>query len=72
MKLLAFVTPLYIYHGWSTQKTFWEEKFTPANMKNCGCLNVRKHSEIKDGQKCITLDIYLKFGSLDKINITSS
>ena len=28
MKLLAVVTPPSIYHGCSTQKTFWEEKFT--------------------------------------------
>ena len=47
MNLLAVVTPLYIYHGWSTQKNLWEGKFTPANMKNCGRRNVRKHREIK-------------------------
>ena len=28
MKLLAVVTPPSIYHGYSTWKTFWEEKFT--------------------------------------------
>ena len=28
MKLLVVVTPQSIYHGRSTQKTFWEEKFT--------------------------------------------
>ena len=28
MKFLAVVTPLSIYHGCSTRKTFWEEKFT--------------------------------------------
>ena len=28
MKLLAVVTPPSIYHGCSTRKTFWEEKFT--------------------------------------------
>ena len=28
MKILAVVTPPYIYHGCSTWKTFWEEKFT--------------------------------------------
>ena len=50
--LLAVVTPLYIYHGCSTQKTFWEgnftgeEKFTlgeftAVNMKNCRRRNVR-------------------------------
>ena len=42
------------------------------NMKNCGRRNVRKHREIKGSDKYITLDISLKFGSLDKIMITSS
>ena len=28
MKLLSVVTPLSIYHSYSTRKTFWEEKFT--------------------------------------------
>ena len=41
-------------------------------MKNCGSLNVRKHREIKNGEKYITLDIPLKFGSLDKMKIKSS
>ena len=77
MKLLAVVTPLSIYHGCSTWKTFWEEKFTlgqfkPVNIKDCGCRNVRKHMEIKNGEKYITLGISLKFGSLDKMKITSS
>ena len=64
MKLLAVVTPLSIYHGCSTQKTFWEETFTgeeklfsTVNMKNCGLCNVRKHNEIKGSDKYITLDI---------------
>ena len=50
MKLLAVVTPPYIYHGCSTRKTFWEGKFTgeenlfsSVNMKNCDRRNVRKH-----------------------------
>ena len=37
-------------------------------MKNCCRCNVKKHREIKDGQKYITLDVFLDFGSLDKIN----
>ena len=41
-------------------------------MKNCGRCNVRKHRGIKDGDKYITLDISLKFGSLDKMKIKSS
>ena len=41
-------------------------------MKNCGCRNVMKHREIKNGEKYITLDISLKFGSMDNMKITSS
>ena len=41
-------------------------------MKNCGCWNVRKHIEIKGSDKYANLDISLKFGSLDKMRITSS
>ena len=41
-------------------------------MKNCGRHNVRKHREIKDSDTYIHLDILLKFGSLDKMRITSS
>ena len=79
MNLLAVVTPLYIYHGCSTRKTLWEEKFTgdeklfsAANTKNCGRRNVSKHKEIKGSDKYVTLDISLKFDSLEKMKITSS
>ena len=79
MKLLAVVTPPYIYHGCSTRKTFWEEKFTgkksfflDVNMKNCGHHNVRKHKDIKGSDKYVSLDISSKFDILDKIKITSS
>ena len=79
IKLIVVVTPPSIYHGFSTRKTFWEEKFTgeeelfsAMNMKNCGCHNVRKHKVIKSSDKYVTLDISLKFDSLDKIKITSS
>ena len=41
-------------------------------MKNCGCHNIRKHKEIKGSDKYVTLDISLKFDSLDKMKITSS
>ena len=66
MKLLAVVTPLYIYHCCSTWMTLWEGKFplgefTALNMKNCGCWNVSKHGEIKGSDKYVTLDICLKF-----------
>ena len=64
MKLLAVVTPPYIYHGCSTRKKFWEKNFTgkenlflAVNMKNCGRSNVRKHKEIKGSDKYVILDI---------------
>ena len=79
MKLLAVVTPPYIYHGRSTRKKLWEVKFTgeeklfsSVNMKNCGPCNVSKHKDIKGSDKYVTLDISLKFDSLDTMKITSS
>ena len=67
MKLLAVLTPPYIYHGCSTWKTFWEEKFTgekklflAVNMKIFGRCNVRKQKKIKGSDKYVTLDISLK------------
>ena len=67
MNLLVVLSPSSIYHGFSTWKTFWEETFTLVDMEICGCHNVRKHREIKDGEKYIALDIYLNFVSLEKI-----
>ena len=79
MKLLAVVTPLSIYHGCSTWKTLWEEKFTGkenlflvVDIKNCSRRNVRKHKEIRGSDKYVTLDISSKFDSLDNMKITSS
>ena len=77
MKLLAVVTPRSIYHGCSTRKTFWEEKFTlgeftSVNMKHCGRCNVRKHIGIKGSDKYVTLDISLKIYSLENMKIKSS
>ena len=79
MKLLVVVTPLSIYHGCSTRKTFWEGKlisegklFSDVNMKNCGHRNVMKHKEIKGSCKYVTLEISLKFVSLDNMRITYS
>ena len=85
MKFLVFVTPLSIYHGCSTRKTFWEEKFTgkkylyeSMNMKNCGCRKVMNHNKIKSSDKCVTLNIYgilsisEKFDDLNKMETTSS
>ena len=76
MKLLAVLTPLSIYHSCSTRRMFWEKKFTlseftPVNMKKWGRSNVRKHRDIKNVEKYITLDISLKFDSLEKTKITS-
>ena len=42
------------------------------NIKNCGRRNVQKHIEIKGSNKYVNLYISLKFGSLDKMRITSS
>ena len=79
MKFLVVVTPPSIYHGCSTRKTFWEEKFTgnkyffeSVKMKNCGRRKVRKHKEIKDSDKGVTLNISEKFDSLNKMETTSS
>ena len=80
---LSVVTLPSIYHICSTWKMFWEklftgeEKFTlgdstAVNIKNYGRRNVRKHREIKVSDKYVTLYILLKFGSQDKIRITSS
>ena len=64
MKFLVFVTPPSIYRVFSTQKTFWEEKFTgkkylfqSVNMKNCGCRKVSKHKVIKGSDKIVTLNV---------------
>ena len=79
MKFLVVVTPPSIYHGCSTRKTFWEEKYTgkkylfqSVNMKSCGRRKVRKHKEIKGSDKIVTLNISSKFDSLNKMKIKSS
>ena len=41
------------------------------NTKNYGSFNVSKHIEIKVSEKYVTLNISLKFESLDKMIITS-
>ena len=76
-KILVVVTPPSIYHGCSTWKTLWWEKFTlceftPVNMKNCDHRNIRKHSKIKNSDKYTTLDISLEYGSMENMKITSS
>ena len=79
MKFLVIVTTPSIYHGCSTRKTFWEEKFTgkkdlfqSVNMKNCGRRIVRKHKEIKGSDKIFTLNVSAKFDSLNKMETKSS
>ena len=80
MRFLVVVTPPSIYHSCSTRKKFWQENFTGkqdlfqyVNIKNCGHRKVRKHKEIKDSEKCVTLNIYEilniseKFDDLDKM-----
>ena len=72
MKFLVVVTPPSIYHGCSTRKTLWEEKFTgkqdkfqSVNMKHFGRRKVRKHKEIKGSGKCVTLNVSEKFDNLN-------
>ena len=87
MKFLVVSSPPSIYHGCSTRKTFWEEKFAgkkqdlfkPIKMRNCGKRNVRKHKEFKKGAERVTdenkyeiLEILDKFGILDMMETTSS
>ena len=79
MKFLVVVTPLSIYHGCSTRKMFWEEKFTgkkhlfqSVNMKKCGRRKFRKHKEINESDKIVTLNVSAKFDSLNKTETTSS
>ena len=79
MKFLVVASPPSIYHGCSTQKTFWEEKFTgkkdlfqSVNMKNCRRCKVRKHKYIRGSDKSVTLDISSKFDSMNKMKTKSS
>ena len=73
MKFLAVVTqPPAIYHGLSTWKKLWEDNFTSVNMKSCVRLNVGKHRGIKNGNKCIILDISSKLDCPYKRGVSSS
>ena len=81
MNLLAVVTQPYIMvappgrrsgRKISQDRKFSLGEFSVVNMKNCGHYNVRKHRDIKGSDKYVTLDILLKFDSLDKMRITSS
>ena len=63
MKFLV-LTPPSIYHGCSTRKTFWEEKFAgkkqyffePVNTRNCGKRNFRKHRGFKKGDERVAYE----------------
>ena len=46
--------------------------FSAVNMKSCGRRNVGKHIDIKGRDNYATLDISLKFDSLENMKITSS
>ena len=46
--------------------------FSAMNMKNLSLRNVRKYREIKGSDRYVTLEISLKFDSLDNIKVTSS
>ena len=76
MRFLAVVTPLSIYNGCSTWKTFWEEMFTDkenlflaVDMKNCGRRNVRKQKGIRGSENYITLKKHNEIRGSDK-NVT--
>ena len=79
MKCVVVVRSPYFYHGCSTRNMFWEEEFTgkkdlflSVNMKNCGCLKVRKHKDIKGSDTIVTLNVSANFDSLNKMETTSS
>ena len=64
MKFIVVENPPINYHSWSIIKTFWEEIFTPENMKRFGRRNVRKHKEIKNGEQYTALEISLDIDGL--------
>ena len=73
MKLLAVVTPLSIFNGCSTKKTFWEENFTgkkflfrAVDMKNCVRRNVTKHKEVRGSEKYVNLKKHMEIRGSDK------
>ena len=79
MKFLVVITPPSIYHGCSTRKKFWEEKFTgkktwfqSVNMKHFGRCKVKKHKEIKVSDKIVTLNVSEKFEGLNNMETISS
>ena len=72
MKFLEYVLPPPdIYHVCSTQKTIWEEKFTPVNITSSLRFNVRNHREINNDKQFIILDISSKLYCMKKRQVTS-
>ena len=51
---------------------FWEDKFTPVNMKSCGRRNVRKHRDINNGEQYIALHISLDIDFPEKREVNFS
>ena len=45
--------------------------FHSVNMKNCGRRKVRKQKEIRNSDKCVTLNISNNFDSLNNMETTS-
>ena len=73
MKFLAVLTsPKDIFHGWSTWKTLWEEKFITVNMTSRERRNIKKNSDIKNVEQCIILYNSSKIGCLYKREVASS
>ena len=75
MKLPAVVTPPYVYHGCSTWKKFWEERFklsevAPVNMKTL-VATMLGNTERLTMARSTPHWTYRWFGSLDKMKITS-
>ena len=46
-------------HACYAKKMFYEDKFTPDNMKMFGRQNFGKHREINNGEKYVILEISL-------------
>ena len=66
MNFIAVVKlPQAIYYGCSTLMMFWEDKFTPVNMKSCERCNDRKHRYIKNREQYIIFDISYKIDCMD-------
>ena len=65
MNFLAVETPTSNYNDFYNRKMFWEDNFTPANMRSCGLCNVSKQKEINNSDQYIALEISLKLYFMD-------